>query len=61
MGKVTVEVQPTISQDTAEKCMELVNWFLRDNEGWRVEPVAEKDGVSWRLTDRPKMRGGGDR
>lgn len=58
VGKVTIEVRPTVTLESAAACVMMLNLFFADNEGYRL---ARRDG-EWYLTDETPMRGarGGD-
>lgn len=51
IGHVTVEVRPTVTLESAVACVTMLNLFLDENEGYRLE--ISKDDGKWRLTDEP--------
>lgn len=55
VGSITVEVRPTVTLESAEACVMMLNLFLADNDDYRLE--IGNDG-KWHLTDEPPMRGG---
>lgn len=50
VGSIAVEVRPTVTLESAEACVMMLNLFLDSNEEYRLEVV---DDGKWRLTDEP--------
>lgn len=50
VGHLTVEVRPTVTLDSAVACAMMLNLFLAENEGYRLEVG---DDGKWHLTDKP--------
>lgn len=50
IGHVEVEVRPTVTLESAEACVTMLNLFLDSNEEYRLEVG---DDGKWRLTDEP--------
>lgn len=55
VGHLAVEVRPTVTLESAVACVMMLNLFLDENEGYRLE--ISKDDGKWHLTDEPVMRG----
>ena len=51
VGSITVEVKPTVTLESACACVMMLNLFLADNEGYRLE-ISQEDS-RWPLTDEP--------
>lgn len=51
IGNVTLEIKPTVTLESAMACVMMLNLFLADNEGYRLE-ISKEDG-KWHLTDEP--------
>lgn len=49
VGNITIEVRPTVTSESAEACVMMLNLFLAENEGYRLE--ISKDDGKWHLTD----------
>ena len=51
VGSITVEVRPTVTLESAVACVMMLNLFLAENDGYRLE--ISKDDGKWTLTDEP--------
>lgn len=50
IGHIEVEVKPTVTLESAEACVMMLNLFLDGNEDYRLEVG---DDGKWHLTDEP--------
>ena len=50
VGSITVEVRPTVTLESAEACVMMLNLFLADDDTYRLEVG---DDGKWHLTDKP--------
>lgn len=56
IGKVMLEIKPTVSLESAVACVMMLNLFLEDNEDYRLTLENDGDKVRWALTDKPVTR-----
>jgi len=54
--RITVEVRPTVTLESAVACVMMLNMFLQDNEDYDLQCVNRGDGFKWELTDDVKPR-----
>ena len=54
IGHIEVEVRPTVTFESAEACVMMLNLFLKDNDDYDLICVNRGDGFKWELTDEPK-------
>jgi len=56
VGRITVEVRPTVTLESAEACVMMLNLFLDENEDYDLICSNKGDGWKWELTDEPRPR-----
>jgi len=56
VGHITVEVRPTVTLESAEACVMMLNLFLDGNEDYDLVCVDRGGGYKWELTDEPRLR-----
>lgn len=56
VGSITVEVEPTVTMESAVACVMMLNLFLDDNEDYRLTLENDGDKVRWALTSKPVTR-----
>lgn len=56
VDSITVEVRPTVTLESAEACVMMLNLFLDGNEDYDLVCVNRGDGYKWELTDEPKPK-----
>ena len=56
VGSIAVEVRPTVTLESAEACVMMLNLFLADDDTYRLEVG---DDGKWRLTDEPLVPASG--
>ena len=56
IGHIEVEVRPTVTLESAEACVMMLNLFLAENEDYDLVCVDKGNGFKWELTDEPRPR-----
>lgn len=54
VGRIEVDVRPTVTLESAVACVMMLNLFLDGNEDYDLVCVNRGDGYKWELTDEPK-------
>lgn len=57
VGKVTLEIKPTVTLESAVACVMMLNMFLDDNEGYRLALANDGDGDIRAWTPLPMFYG----
>lgn len=54
IGHIEIEVKPTVTLESAEACVMMLNLFFADNDGYDLVCVNRGEGFKWELTNEPR-------
>ena len=44
--EITVDASVSVSQENAARCLQMIEWFINDNNEWRVDGETDSGGYT---------------